>query len=77
MDDPRAANPCRAALFTDLYELTMAQAFHARGVDGEAAFEVIFRDLPARRSFVSAVCCSVVRDSALPASRLCCYHGSV
>lgn len=43
-----------SALFTDLYELAMAQAYFADGIDGEAEFEVFFRDLGPRRSYILA-----------------------
>lgn len=44
-----------AALFTDLYELTMAQAYVADGMDGrEATFSTYFRTLPTGRNFLLA-----------------------
>ena len=43
-----------SALFTDLYELTMAQAYHAEGMDQLAVFELAFRQLPPTRNFVIA-----------------------
>ena len=43
-----------SALFTDLYELTMAQAYHAEGMDQLAVFELTFRQLPPSRSFIVA-----------------------
>ena len=42
------------ALFTDLYELTMAQAYHAEGMDQLAVFELAFRQLPRNRNFIVA-----------------------
>ena len=45
---------CRSALFTDLYELTMAQAYHVEGMDQLAVFELAFRQLPPSRSFIVA-----------------------
>jgi nicotinate phosphoribosyltransferase len=39
------------ALFTDLYELTMAQAYFRRGMDETAYFEVFVRDLPEHWGF--------------------------
>jgi nicotinate phosphoribosyltransferase len=48
----RAAIP--AALVTDLYELTMAAAYQAGGVDHEATFELFVRSLPATRRFLVA-----------------------
>jgi len=44
----------RTALFTDLYELTMAQAYHAEGMEGEAVFELFFREMPRDRNYVIA-----------------------
>lgn len=43
-----------AALFTDLYELTMAQAYFREGMTGQAVFETYFRRLPEHRSYVVA-----------------------
>ncbi len=45
---------CDSALFTDLYELTMAQAYQAEGMDQLAVFELAFRQLPPTRNFVVA-----------------------
>ena len=42
------------ALFTDLYELTMAQAFWRRGMDARASFSLFFRSLPPGRSYLVA-----------------------
>lgn len=42
------------ALFTDLYELTMAQAYHAEGMEDTAVFDLIFRKVPERRNFLLA-----------------------
>jgi nicotinate phosphoribosyltransferase len=42
------------ALFTDLYELKMAQACLASGMTGEACFSLSFRSLPETRNFVLA-----------------------
>ncbi len=42
------------ALFTDLYELTMAQAYAAEGMDQPAVFELIFRRTPKTRNYVVA-----------------------
>ncbi len=41
-------------LFTDLYELTMVQAYVAEGMDGEATFSLAVRGLPPRRNFLLA-----------------------
>jgi nicotinate phosphoribosyltransferase len=42
------------ALFTDLYELTMAAAFVREGVDGLATFSLFVRRLPRARGFLVA-----------------------
>lgn len=41
-------------LFTDLYELTMAAAYHSSGITGEATFSLFTRPDPRRGFFVSA-----------------------
>ncbi|HEV3485279.1 MAG TPA: nicotinate phosphoribosyltransferase [Vicinamibacterales bacterium] len=46
--------PINAALFTDLYELTMVQAFVEEGFNGEAVFDVFVRRLPQRRNYLVA-----------------------
>ena len=43
-----------AALFTDLYELTMAAAFHREGMREPATFSLFARRLPASRAFLVA-----------------------
>jgi nicotinate phosphoribosyltransferase len=43
-----------SALFTDLYELTMAQAYAAEHMDGTAVFELAFRKMPANRNYLVA-----------------------
>ena len=43
-----------AALFTDLYELTMAAAFFREGVGGSATFSLFVRRLPPERGFLVA-----------------------
>ncbi|HXT50936.1 MAG TPA: nicotinate phosphoribosyltransferase [Thermoanaerobaculia bacterium] len=42
------------ALLTDLYELTMAAAYDAAGMEGEATFELFVRALPGERNFLVA-----------------------
>ena len=42
------------ALLTDLYELTMAAAYDAAGMEGAATFELFVRELPKNRSFLVA-----------------------
>ena len=41
-----------SALLTDLYQLTMLQAYHDEGLDGKAVFELFVRALPAQRNFL-------------------------
>src|SRR5918999_5157749 len=43
-----------SALFTDLYELTILQAYYAEGMTAPATFELFFRQLPENRSYVMA-----------------------
>jgi nicotinate phosphoribosyltransferase len=43
-----------AALFVDLYELTMSASFHAHGLDAPATFDLFARDLPPRRGYLVA-----------------------
>jgi nicotinate phosphoribosyltransferase len=43
-----------AALFTDLYELTMAASYFRERMQGEATFSLFVRRLPARRAFLVA-----------------------
>ncbi len=43
-----------AALFTDLYELTMAQAYLREGLVGEAVFSLYSRELPPTRNYLLA-----------------------
>ncbi|HAK95899.1 MAG TPA: nicotinate phosphoribosyltransferase [Planctomycetes bacterium] len=43
-----------SALLTDLYQLTMLQAYHDRGMRGTAAFEFFVRAMPKRRNFLMA-----------------------
>jgi nicotinate phosphoribosyltransferase len=42
------------ALLTDLYELTMLQAYVEEGMEGEAAFSLFVRRLPPRRNYLVA-----------------------
>ena len=41
-----------SALFTDLYELTMAASYYRRGLDETATFDLFFRSLPEQRRFL-------------------------
>jgi len=43
-----------SALFTDLYELTMAQAYAVEHMDQTAVFELAFRKMPANRNYLVA-----------------------
>ncbi|MDQ2950293.1 MAG: nicotinate phosphoribosyltransferase, partial [Acidobacteriota bacterium] len=43
-----------SALFTDLYELTMAQAYAAEHMGQVAVFELAFRKMPANRNYIVA-----------------------
>jgi nicotinate phosphoribosyltransferase len=42
----------RQPLFTDLYELTMAQAYFAEQMDEIAVFELAFRKMPVNRNYI-------------------------
>jgi nicotinate phosphoribosyltransferase len=42
------------ALFTDLYELTMAQAYYVEHMDQLAVFELTFREMPRNRNYIVA-----------------------
>ncbi|HVW84089.1 MAG TPA: nicotinate phosphoribosyltransferase, partial [Bryobacteraceae bacterium] len=44
----------RPALFTDLYELNMAQAYRSEGMRQTAVFELAYRKLPDRRNYILA-----------------------
>ena len=44
----------RSPLFTDLYDLTMAQAYEAERMCGEAVFELTFRKMPEPRNYIVA-----------------------
>jgi nicotinate phosphoribosyltransferase len=54
MSERAADTASPSPLFTDLYGLTMAQAYDAEGLEGEAVFEVFFRDLPPSRNYLVA-----------------------
>ena len=42
------------ALFTDLYELTMAQAYVEEGLDDQAVFSLFVRRVPDERKYLLA-----------------------
>ncbi|MCT9098248.1 nicotinate phosphoribosyltransferase [Haloarchaeobius sp. HME9146] len=46
--------PENLALFTDRYELTMLQGYHAQGHNPQATFSLFFRDLPDQRGYAIA-----------------------
>jgi nicotinate phosphoribosyltransferase len=56
------APPCASALVVDLYELTMMQAYHVGGIEGEATFDLFVRRLPAGRDFLLVVGLATVLD---------------
>ena len=45
-------NPGESGLATDLYQLTMAAAYHASGRNERASFELFARRLPEERSYL-------------------------
>lgn len=47
-------NPAESPLLTDLYQLTMLDAYHARGMEATAVFELFVRKLPPGRNFLVA-----------------------
>lgn len=47
-------NPHQNPLFTDLYQLTMMQAYYGEKTTETAAFELFFRQLPAHRNYIVA-----------------------
>jgi len=47
-------NPVSSPLLTDLYQLTMLQAYFASGMRGTAVFELFVRKLPPHRNFLMA-----------------------
>lgn len=47
-------DPGRSLLLTDLYQLSMLQAYQAQGMERVAAFEFFFRELPPQRNFLLA-----------------------
>ena len=57
-----AARPRIDALFIDLYEVTMAQAYVVEQISGTAVFETVFRKLPHGRSYLMAAGLSDVLD---------------
>ena len=52
MPSPGALNDADAALFTDLYELTMAQSYFRQGMSSEATFSLFVRPSRVARSYL-------------------------
>jgi nicotinate phosphoribosyltransferase len=55
-------NPCSSVLLTDLYQLTMVEAYVAQSMMDSAVFEFFVRRLPAHRSFLMAAGLEQVLD---------------
>ncbi|NWF73096.1 MAG: nicotinate phosphoribosyltransferase [Nitrospirae bacterium] len=55
-------NPCSSILLTDLYQLTMMQAYVEQGMMDTAVFEFFVRRLPAQRGFLMAAGLEQVLD---------------
>jgi nicotinate phosphoribosyltransferase len=55
-------NPCSSVLLTDLYQLTMVQAYVEEGMMDTAVFEFFVRRLPAQRGFLMAAGLEQVLD---------------
>jgi nicotinate phosphoribosyltransferase len=67
MDQPAhrprwSGEPLGSALLTDLYQLSMLQAYHHHGMHGTASFELFFRRLPPGRSFLVCAGLETVLD---------------
>ena len=58
-------DPGRSALLTDLYQLTMLQAYYDRGMMEEASFEFFVRKLPEHRNYLVAAGLQQVIDYLL------------
>lgn len=54
MNEEYSVRGFRSVLQTDLYQLTMAAAYHAQGHNPYATFELFVRKLPSQRSFLVA-----------------------
>jgi nicotinate phosphoribosyltransferase len=55
-------NPCSSVLLTDLYQLTMLQAYVEQEMTDTAVFELFVRRLPSQRSFLMAAGLEQVLD---------------
>jgi nicotinate phosphoribosyltransferase len=62
MDEAYAINPGASALLTDLYQLTMLQAYFDQGMEDTAVFEFFSRKLPPTRGFLMAAGLEQVLD---------------
>jgi nicotinate phosphoribosyltransferase len=62
MDEAYAINPGASALLTDLYQLTMLQAYFDQGMEDTAVFEFFTRQLPPTRGFLMAAGLEQVLD---------------
>jgi nicotinate phosphoribosyltransferase len=62
MDEAYAINPGTSALLTDLYQLTMLQAYFDHGMEDTAVFEFFSRQLPPTRGFLMAAGLEQVLD---------------
>jgi len=54
MPDYPINDPLHSALFTDLYELTMGQAYDAEPMAASAVFELFYRKMPSTRRYIMA-----------------------
>ena len=66
-------NPVSSPLLTDLYELTMLQAYYERGMTDPAVFELFVRKLPPKRDFLVAAGLEQALD-AFPGTVLLVTH---
>jgi nicotinate phosphoribosyltransferase len=62
MDEAYMINPGGSALLTDLYQLTMLQAYFNQGMEDTAVFEFFSRQLPPTRGFLMAAGLEQVLD---------------
>ena len=59
-----------SALFTDLYELTMAQAYAAERMDQLAVFELAFRKMPGNRNYIVAAVSAMLLTFSPPSASM-------
>lgn len=62
MMPPSAGDDSNSLLLTDLYQLTMLQAYFDQGMNGTAVFEFFVRKLPPQRNFLMAAGLAQVLD---------------